>query len=213
MIKAVIFDFDGVIADSEHVNIEGGVQAFKEIGHDLDDDDKQFIVARDSRAIVSHIMRSKGISASEDELVERYRQLYDDLWETGVRAMPAIQNTLHALEKKDLVFALATSNRRSRVESFLKQFELTGIFSIIVGGEKVAKKKPDPEVYLKTLEELGLPASVVLTVEDSSVGLRAAKAAGLRCAVIPNKHTAAHDFSSADFILKSPEELLDIVSA
>ncbi len=211
MIKAIIFDFDGVLADSEHVNIESGIRTFRELGYELNDEDKGFIVGKHSKDTVPHFIKIKDINVQEEQAVERYRDIFEDLWSGGVQAMPAIEKTLHILKQKNIVLALATNNRQSRVDAFLKQFKLEDVFSVIVDNKRVTRRKPDPEVYLKALEELHLPPDVVLAVEDSNVGLEAAKAAGLRCAVIPNKYTKSHDFSSANFILKTPQDLLSLI--
>lgn len=156
-------------------------------------------------------MKIHNLDANEEDLTERYRILYNEIWQEGVKAMPGIERVLRSLKEKNIVLALATSNKRSRVDAFFKRFGLEGVFSIIIGSEKITHKKPNPEVYLKTLEKLGLPSEVVIAVEDSDVGLQAAKSAGLRCAVIPTRHTESHDFSRADFKLKSAKELLDLL--
>ena len=211
MINAIIFDFDGVLADSEHINIEVGVRVFREIGHELNDEERKYIAGKHSKDTVPYLIKLRGINIEEEVIVERYQELYNEFWGKGILAMPAIKETLHSLKKKGIVLAIATNNRKARVDIFIDRFELENLFSMVVGNEGISKRKPDPEVYLKAVEKLGLSSDVILAVEDSNVGLRAAKAAGLRCAVIPNEYTVEHDFSSADFVLKSLHDLLDLV--
>jgi len=211
MINAIIFDFDGVLADSEHINIEAGVRVFGEIGHELNGEERKYIAGKHSKDTVPYIIKSRGINIEEEVIVQRFQQLYNELWESDVLAMPAIKEALHALKKKGIVLAIATNNRKARVDIFIDRFGLDDIFSIIIGNEDITKRKPDPEVYLKAIEKLGLPSEVIIAVEDSAVGLQAAKAAGLRCAVIPNQYTIDHDFLSADFVLKSAHDLLGLI--
>ena len=83
-------------------------------------------------------------------------------------------------------------------------------FRIIVSGEEVRHHKPHPEVYLRAAELLELPPEKLIAVEDTSVGVRAAKAAGMRCAAIPNLFTNDQDFSEADYRLGTFRELTEL---
>ncbi|HEY5220928.1 MAG TPA: HAD family phosphatase [Candidatus Paceibacterota bacterium] len=212
MIKGIIFDFDGVLIDSEHINITAGIQAFKEFGYDLSNADKKLIPGQHSENVISQILKLRGLDLPKEALREQYSKAYGDMWEDAVTVMPQAKETLQRLKSGGITLGLATNNYRSRVETFLKQTELGNIFSVIVSGEDVAKRKPDPEVYVRAKIKLGLPDESILAIEDGAVGLASAKGAGLRCAIILNQYSAGQDFSNADFVFKSLAELINHLS-
>lgn len=209
MIKGIIFDFDGVLIDSEHINIAAGVRAFKEFGYELSTDDKKLIPGQHSENIVSQILELRDLSLPKEALLKRYSEIYGGVWENMVTVMPHVTETLQRLKNDGIVLGLATNNRRLRVEIFLRQTGLGNIFSAIVSGEDVVKRKPDPEIYVEAKTRLGLPDKSILAVEDGVIGFMAAKRAGLQCAVVLNQYSAGQDFSSADFVFKTLADLMD----
>jgi len=207
MIKGIIFDFDGVLIDSEHINVAAATQAFKEFGYELSAEDRKLIPGQHSEDVVSQIMKARGLNLPREALLRRYSEAYGDMWEDMVTVMPHAKETLQVLIDKGVVLGLATNNYRSRVEAFLRQTELGNIFSAIVSGEDVTKRKPDPEVYIKAKSKIGLPDESILAIEDGLVGFTAATGAGLRCAIVLNQYSVGQDFSKADFVFESLADL------
>jgi putative hydrolase of the HAD superfamily len=209
-IKAVIFDFDGTIIDTETIwyqvfeellkekfNIELPLEEFAKSIGTTDEGFFQYLEAQtgmkvDSKKInkLAHerFLEKKGILEVREGVVEK----------------------LEEARELRLMIGLASSSSREWVEGFLRQFQLWDYFSVIKTREDVVKVKPDPALYLKALEELQVEPQEALAIEDSLNGALAAIEAGMRCIVIPNQVTSFLTFhektirseSFVDFSLK-----------
>jgi putative hydrolase of the HAD superfamily len=212
MIQGIIFDFDGVLVDSERANIEAAIKTFKDMGKPLSPSEIESIPGRSSMDFIPLFLKQRDIddSGEHKKTYEKNIANYNTLWENVVTISEGLKQTLEALATQNKKLAIATTNRREIVEMFFKKSGMRDKFSIIVTSEDVKKRKPDPEVYESAIKQLQLPQQNVIAVEDTAIGLHAAKAAGIRCAVIPNEHTKNDDFSGADFILSSMLDLLKI---
>jgi len=205
MIKAVIFDLDGVLRDSARVNIRAAEKSFKKLGIEIDEEDRKVIVGRHPDDYTL-ILRKKYVFD-----VERYKEIksksYFELLKKA-ELLPFANDVLERLRRKGIKLALATSSLvEGTYDFFINKFGLEGFFNVVVTFEDCLKRKPEPEIYLKVLEKLGLPANECAVVEDTVVGIEAAKKAGIKCIAIPNEYTKNQDFSEADFVVSSLAEL------
>jgi beta-phosphoglucomutase len=210
MVNGIIFDFDGVLVHSERANIEAAIKTFNDIGKPLTQAEVKTIPGRSSLDFIPLFSRRRGIdsSATHQELYERNRENYKTLWTSVVSMFGDGKTTVESLLSQGKKLGIATTNRRETVEMFFNKFKMGAKFSAVVSGEQVKERKPNPEVYVLAIQEMNLPREELIAVEDTSIGLRAAKAAGLPCAVIPNEYTEHEDFSEADFVLSSLQDLL-----
>lgn len=209
-ILAVIFDMDGVLVDSEGANINAARKTFRDLGLPLTKDEEEQIPGRSSRVFVPEFMRQRGITdiAKHERIIAINRQNYDSIWENEVKLMPDAANVISALSAHGIKLAIASTNRRSRVERFLEKFEFREYFAIIVTGNEVKNLKPDPDLYLLARKELAIPSKHILVIEDTQIGVEAAKNAGLACGAIPNRYSETHDFSMADYIFQSLKDVM-----
>lgn len=213
MMKAVIFDFDGVLVDSEHANVGAAAQTFREFGHSLSDAQIKRVPGMSSKDYIPLFLRELGLPP---ELFENFNKKiwenYLALWDTDmVKPMPFAYEVVKMLGERGVVCSIATSNHMISIEKFINRFGFHDMFSRILTGEDVVNRKPHPEVYLTMKKQLGFADSEMIAVEDTGHGLASAKDAGLQCAVIPTPFSRHHDFSRADFILSSLRELPAIV--
>ena len=210
--EALISDFDGVLwLYSEKINQDAIMATMKAHGYILTEAEINGILGRPSGDVIPELLITRG------NFDERYHALvvnenkgrYDELWNWEVSLDPIIGKTLRALHEQNIPIAIATTNRRKVIERFLNRFNLRDTISLIVSGENVTRKKPDPEVYTRAWRELGKKRS--LAVEDMPIGVRSARAAGLHCAVIPTQSSAHLDFGEVEptYTLGSFSELLD----
>jgi len=210
--KAFIFDFDGTLVESEHVNIAAARQAFESFGYRLLENDHSYVVGRSSADYIPILAEKYGIPVELAETIRKnQREAYQGLWDEIATIMPDAKNTLEILKSRNKMLSLATTNRIHTVEKFINAFDLHGFFSLILTQEDVTHRKPHPEVYLLAKQRIALSEEEILVVEDSEVGVAAAKAAGLYCAAVPNQHTRSHDFSRADYVCGSLKEILKLV--
>jgi len=122
-----------------------------------------------------------------------------------------VKETLDTFKSKGIILALATTSTRDSVKRFLQKFRLEGYFKVFLTREDVSERKPNPEIYIKAKNELSYNSNEIIVVEDTEIGVSAAKSAGLTCVAIPNKYTKNQDFSNADFALETIGELSKII--
>lgn len=212
MIKAIIFDLDGVLLDSVGRDIAITVQVFNKFGYSITQSDEQYIIGWHPADRISVFAEKFNMSPEEQQLiVAAEKHLYRELWDSTSKLLPGVKECLDTMKTKGLTLALATTSTGESVSKFLQKFNLHGYFSLILTREDVFTRKPNPEVYTKAWNELGYKSEEMIVVEDTEIGVRAAKSAGLPCVAVPNDYTKAQDFSGADYVIKSIGELTKIV--
>jgi len=186
MLKAAIFDMDGILIDSEPLWQEAEITAFARVGLRL----TRAKCAETMGLRVDEVVRrrydefgweEKSLAAVQADILSELEKLID---EKG-QAMPGVEHALGFFERRNLPLALASSSHMRLIERVLQKLELTGRFRVIHSAEYEQHGKPHPAIYLSTLAQLGLPAHEVVAFEDSFNGLLAAKTAGLKTVCIP----------------------------
>jgi len=211
-LRALIFDVDGTLADTEEAHRQAFNRAFAEHGLDWHWSATRYRelldVAGGRERLLHYVDALELPSAEAGRLRARLPQIhasktrhYCELVATGaVPLRPGIAALLLAAQRAGLQLAIATTTTPANVTALLEAAygpEPAPPFSVIVAGDMVPHMKPAPDVYLEALRRLGLGAAECLAVEDSWNGLAAATAAGLRCLITPNPWTAHQDFRGA----------------
>jgi HAD superfamily hydrolase (TIGR01509 family) len=209
-LRAVIFDVDGTLADTERDGHRPAFNAaFAEHGLDIEWGVAEYghllAVTGGSRRIAADL-RARGFGDETAELAARVHRTKTDLFTDRVTsgaivARPGLPDLVADLATAGIRLAVATTGRRSWVEPLIDRLLAEHPVEVVVTGDDVAELKPDPEVYLRALAGLGLPAADALAVEDSAVGLHAATAAGLATVVVAGGYTAEQDFAGAAAVL------------
>ncbi|MBU1974919.1 MAG: HAD family phosphatase [Nanoarchaeota archaeon] len=207
MIKAVIFDRDGVIIDIEGIDIMSATKAFQELGIELTNEDKTKIVGRHPQNYFKFLEK---YNIPYDKFRPRQRELYYEEFDNANLFAETI-GLIKRLHDMKLTLALTTTARRKSTNTVLKRAELEDIFNVIVTAEDYKTKKPDPESYILTAKKLGVKPVDCVVVEDSEVGMRAAKSAGMTCIIIPNDFTKKQDFTAADLVVESADEIMKYI--
>ena len=204
MLKAVIFDHDGTLVDSEKMHYRIWRDLLSGFGVDFPEADyakdySGFPTRHNARTLVDAYQLDIG-----PEALFRLKEkgVNGLLARESFSLMPGVNEAVNACRQMDLSLAIASGARRNEVANTLKVHGFTGMFDAVACSEDVAHPKPAPDVYLLALNSLGLAAEQCVAVEDSYSGLQSAKAAGLRCIVVPNAYSASHDFSHADVIVQ-----------
>lgn len=202
--KAVIFDRDGVILDTESINIDAAVIAFNAFGITIKEEEKQWIVGRDPDDY--HKLFLKKYTFSYEEFRKVQRKTYYELWH-AVPLFDKATSLIKRLHGLKVPLALNTSAKRKSTEEVLRRAALENVFDVIVTSEDYKKRKPDPESYLLTAKKLKVLPGDCIVIEDSSIGVEAAKNAGMKCIAIPNQYTKNADFSKADLVVDSADKI------
>lgn len=181
MIKAVIFDMDGVIADTEPLHEKARVRVLKSLGLDAEAI-SPLAIGRCKRAFWSEVADKCGLDFTADELTDReFKGIIDLAREEKLQPTPHLRELLVRLRADGIATAVASSSDKNYVNEILDITGLNEFFGVRASGDEVPAAKPAPDVYLKALDELGVKASDSLAVEDSDTGAKAAVAAGIRC--------------------------------
>ncbi len=185
--RAVLFDMDGVIFDSERLYIECCKEVSAELGM------KDIVpVCRRCIGVTTEVTRRILLETYRDEaLVDRFRtqtvSLFREKYREGQLSMkPGVRELLQWLKSRGFRMAVASSTRTEIVESELKEADIRGFFDAVVGGDKVSRSKPNPDIFLKAAENLDVSPEDSLVIEDSFNGIRAAKAAGMTAVMVPD---------------------------
>lgn len=188
--KAVLFDMDGVIVDSEPLHVAAFQATLRRYGHDLSDEQyKQHFAGKTDEAGFNQYFDFVGetvdLSVVMDEKAKEYLRLAAD----RLVPYPGVIELIRELADKTVPLGLVTGSLRAEAEVTLKAFDIEQYFSIIVAAEDISKSKPSPEGYLKGAEALGVHPEKCVVIEDAPSGVRAAAAAGMRCLAVATTHT------------------------
>lgn len=202
--KAVIFDRDGVILDSESTNVNSAVKAFKELGITIKKEEKDWIIGRHPDDYKKFFLKKYNFS------YEEFRKIQGKSYYELLESTPLFGKTISLIKKlheMKIPLALTTSSGIKSTLQVLKKADLENVFDVIVTFEDYEKRKPDPESYMITAKKLNLNPEDFVVIEDSSVGVEAAKNAGMKCIALPNKYTNKQDFSKADLVVGPQEKI------
>jgi len=208
MIEAVVFDMDGVIVDTEQVWDDVREQLVRERGGRWHDGAQAEMMGMSSTEWSRYMHEELGLAEPpreiNDEVVQRMLARYRD-------DLPLIDGAVDAVRRlaAELPLAVASSSNRPLIEAVLERAEIAGEFAAVVSSEEVARGKPAPDVYLEAARQLGVDPRRAAAVEDSSNGIRAAHAAGMRVLAFPNAHypPAPDTLALANVVLRSLAEL------
>jgi len=199
-LAAVIFDFDGVVFDSETPEYESHRRLYEEHGVSLTVDEWCDAIGvwsadHDERRFEVLCARAPRAPAREEYHARRH-EMFEQL--APQEPMPGILDLLAALDAAGVLTAIASSAPARWVRPAVGRLGLTLRFRAIVTGDEVARRKPAPDVYLEAARRLGVAPPCAVAIEDSAPGVAAARAAGLRVVAIPHWLTATHDLDAAD---------------
>ena len=207
--RAVIFDLDGVLADSEPWWNEIDAKLLAEYGVTYRGEYHRNVLGVSYRVAVDFYKKALNLSVSTDELMLRRAEIATDLFANRVGLFPSAKEVLQELRRMNLHLAVATSSVSLSARPFLDRHQLTAFFEVIVTGDEIERGKPHPDIYLRAAEKLGVAADECLVIEDALSGIAAAKAAKMRVAAIPDRRFVnARDYErEAHYVLRSLSEI------
>lgn len=201
-IKAIIFDLDGLLVDTEDLWFETFSQVCNHYGVMLTEEHRERMTGRGE--MTRYLMDELGIVDSQTLIQARISQVFSRLFDDYFKPMPGAIGTVKKLSPV-FPIAVATSAHTEYAGWIIGKLELGEEIKVIVGGDQVEVSKPAPDIFIETAKRLQTPPSSCLVFEDSTNGLKAAKDAGMFCIVVPNRRLTNSDFSKADLQLPSLE--------
>ncbi|HOJ10505.1 MAG TPA: HAD family phosphatase [Clostridiales bacterium] len=221
MLKAVIFDMDGIIIDSEPIYHKVEMSMFKELGLDLTDEHRYMYVGIRTVDMWQELKQRYDIEFSVEKLVEIEAKRISEFLESQkkIKSIAGIKELLEELQNNSIKIALASSSSIRDIETVLNKTGFREYFNVIVSGDYVKNGKPAPDIFelavsqLNNMIETSTDASSYITpencivIEDAHSGVRAAKAAGIKCIAYRSPNSGNQDLSEADLIIDSFYEL------
>ena len=201
MLKAIIFDFDGVIADTEPLHLEAFKLALSDNGIELSD--KEYFdkyLAYDDKTLFKELLKDREITHDESTILDFMSQKskhFDNVLKGNIIILEGVPDFISVIKNK-YPLSIGSGALRAEIVEILSYAGLREYFDIIVSADDVENCKPDPEVYIKVLQDLNdkeptsgdILASECLVIEDSTSGIKAAHLAGMKCLAITNSYSA-----------------------
>ena len=207
MIRALVFDFDGLILDTEVPVYRSWLEVYEAHGEELPFERWVQIVGSTTAGFhpQHHLEERLGRSLPKEVLDRRIGRRTEMI--LAQDALPGVVRHIQEARAMGLRLGVASSSTNEWVKGHLARLGILESFDCIRCRDDVANAKPEPDLYLAVLECLGVRASEAIAIEDSPNGVLAAKRAGLRCVAIPNSITAQLDLGQADLLLGSLDEV------
>jgi len=205
VIKAVIFDMDGVLVDSEPIHYKANVLSLKEFGFELTlEDYKKYGVAKGTRNLYISLNQKYDLKLDYDKVHPvKIKYITNELIKAKLR--DGVKEFLESLSNFKL--GLASASSMPVIKVILDAFKLEKYFDEIHSGEEVTHNKPSPEIYLETAKKLGVDPIECVVIEDSDKGVQAGIAAGMKVIAFPNEFTKDMDLSQAILRVNSLSEI------
>jgi len=207
MIRGVLFDMDGVLADSEPFICQAAIMMFAETGLTVIPDDFKSFVGTGENRYIGGVAEKYGLKIDIEKAKARTYEIYLSIIHGKLKALPGAIAFIRKCRDTGLKTALATSADVIKMEANLKEIGLSSsAFDATINGLDVEKKKPFPDIYIKAAERIGLKPEECLVAEDAVSGIKAAKSAGCRCLAVTTSFNRSK-LSEADWICNSLEEV------
>ena len=209
MLKAVIFDMDGVIIDSEPLHIRAYNDMFNEVGIKVSSELYESFTGQSTINICKRLCDKFNLEESPEELValkrKHYRRFFDS--DSDLALINGVLDLIKNYHENGLTLVLGSSASMDGINLIFERFDLNKYFKAKLSGGDLKKSKPHPEIFIKSVEVTGFSKEECIVIEDSTNGVKAAKAAGIFCVGYDSFHSKNQDYSEADLVIKDFEEI------
>jgi HAD superfamily hydrolase (TIGR01509 family) len=209
-LRAVLFDLDGTLADTERQNAEAVARVLSRAGRPLSGEEREFVIGHGWQEIYHHLVENGGVKLGYEELMhaageERVRLVAQE----GLAVLPGAVETVRRLSAR-YPSAVVSGSSRAEVDAVLRALGVDDAFPWFLGAEDAARGKPFPDGYLLAASRLEVAPAACLVLEDSTAGIRAGKAAGMRVVAVRAGNFARQPQDEADLVV---DTLLDVTDA
>ncbi|MBT5793999.1 MAG: HAD family phosphatase [Deltaproteobacteria bacterium] len=210
--KGVIFDFDGLLADSEPFHFKAYKEVFERYGHSLNPEEYWVEFTSKGKGIAGEIERHNlKIDVDPVDMRKQKFEIYSRLCQSGeIKLFPGAVELVERLSQK-LSTAIASGSWTKDIRSILSGQNAENLFSIILGKESAPKEKPNPDIFLEAANQMKVAPESCFVIEDALKGLTASKAAGMKCVIIRNPLNLNIEFPDADLEFPNLNAFLDFV--
>jgi len=201
--KAVIFDMDGVLVNSEPFYVKVEQTNFRQLGLEISEEEHQTYQGTATDQMWQLIKERYGVSQPVEELVEMTNTLVTPYFQSlgKIEPMPGVEQLIKKLKRKGVPLALASSSYPDVIDIILQKTGMRKYFDVVVDSQMAGASKPEPDIFLLAAKKLGVPPEKCLVIEDSANGIKAANSAGMFCIAFAGPGSELQDQSRADMIV------------
>ena len=216
-IKIIIFDFDGVILDSENSHFIAFNEGLKNLNINISEDEYYSkYISLDDRGVITNVVNDKNISVTNEEIdmiIKNKNDYFESRLIDNSKLFPGVKELIIQLSK-NFVLSIGSGANRSEIIKTLKNNNIYDYFEIIVSANEVNNPKPNPETYNRVLDNINTDFNIneIIVIEDSPGGIEAAKSAGLKCIAITNTFDNKQ-LRKADIIVSNYEDILKYLTS
>tara|TARA_B100001063_G_C16765160_1_gene558190 strand:+ start:1239 stop:1892 length:654 start_codon:yes stop_codon:yes gene_type:complete len=208
MLKAVLFDMDGVIVDTEPLHRKAYHQMFDDVNINVDEDLYASFTGQSTINICKRLVDHFNLNETPEELVSLKRKHYKIFFENDdLELIDGVLDRIQDYHSNDVKLVVASSASMLGIKQIFERFDLNQYFSAKFSGADLKKSKPHPEIFIKAAESTGFSKSECLVIEDSTNGIKAAHSAGIYCVGFKSPHSSHQDYALANKIITSFEEI------
>lgn len=199
-LRAVVFDMDGLMFNTEELYQDVGRQVLARRGKDFPAELLDEMMGRPGDVSLQIMIRWHGLTDTVEQLARESDEIFDDILDEQLETMPGLLELLAALEQAEIPKAIATSSGLQFTRKALGKFQFEPRFAFLLTAEDVRQGKPHPEIYHTAASRFRLSPEQLLILEDSQNGCRAAVQSGAFAVAVPAGHSRRHDFSGASLV-------------
>ena len=201
--RAVVFDMDGLMFNTEDVYHEVGTELMRRRGCEYTRELCDAIMGRPPRDCFEMMIQWHGLDERWEAMAAESEEIFISLLDGRLATMPGLLELLDCLESAGVPKAIGTSSSRRLLNECVSRFRLEPRFEFMLAAEDSVHGKPHPEIYLKAAERFGVEPQEMAVLEDSQAGCRAGAAAGALVIAVPGPHSQAQDFTATDVMVES----------
>jgi beta-phosphoglucomutase len=209
MKKAVIFDMDGVVVNTEPLSHTANMKFYKSLGIEVSDDVYSTFIGNSDKNIIQKIVDRYDVETDKEVLLQSCLDYYCDEFDNdpNLELMPGVKDLIIDLYTNGMTILLASSSSKIKIDRVFTRFELYPYFSHIISGQDFEFSKPHPAIFLEAVQKSGFTAEECIVIEDSTNGIKAAIAAGVYCIGYKGEEDSVQDTSLANKVITDFKEL------
>ncbi len=211
-IKAVIFDMDGLMIDSEPYHQKAFDLVLKKYGSSLSIEENSAYVGIGDAAAARDMITRKKLPITAEELISQKESVYMTYLHTDILPKDGLVDLLKFLKSKGILTSVASGSILNEIQAVLKHLNIEKYFDFYCSSTQVARGKPAPDVFQYAVEHLGVSPGDCIVLEDAPSGLQAGKSANIPVIIVPSLETKDKDFSTADHIVASLRDLPELLT-